>query len=94
MRNLDKENTDKDLVRAFAQFQAQVYVNYGKVMQPWAKLQADYFNQITVDGKCNTTAAEKCIYDVYTIFHHDPYDFRACLQNASCQMNYQKLTPA
>jgi hypothetical protein len=54
----DMKHTAKDLARAYAQYQTQVYVNYGKVMQPWAKLQADYFNYITVDGTCNTTAAE------------------------------------
>ena len=52
------KHTAEDLARAYAQYQTQVYVNYGKVMQPWAKLQADYFNYITVDGSCNTTAAE------------------------------------
>ena len=52
------KHTAEDLARAYAQYQTQVYVNYGKVMQPWAKLPADYFNYITVDGTCNTTAAE------------------------------------
>jgi hypothetical protein len=42
-----------------------VAVNYGKVLYPWAKLQADYYNYITVDGKCNTTAVEECVYKTY-----------------------------
>ena len=37
----DMKHTAEDLARAYAQYQTQVYVNYGKVMQPWAKLQAD-----------------------------------------------------
>lgn len=61
----DQQKTAVDLAKAFASYQTQVAVNYGKVMYPFAKLKADYFNYITVDGRCNTTAAEACVYQTY-----------------------------
>jgi hypothetical protein len=31
-------------------------------MAPWARVYADYYYYITVDGNCNKTAAEECVY--------------------------------
>lgn len=95
----DNRATFTDLAHAYATYQTQVAVNYGRVVKPYEEMYVRYLDAITVNSTCNTEAASKCVYDTYGLHSYTgeaaPTQTPAqCFQAAGCHTKWDTLTAA
>ena len=95
----------KDIVRNIGKVAAYhetgTAVNFAKNVKPFANLYVKWLDAITVDAKCDTEAASKCVYTFWGVEDalsgkpekHDQSALKDCLKRANCQTNWEKLTP-
>jgi hypothetical protein len=93
----DTQETMKSFIHAYSTYKTEEFANFGQAWKPFAQWQVEFFDALTVDGKCNTAAATECVNSWIlagaTKKDHDT-TLMTCASSAGCRTNWQDLTQA
>ena len=93
----DTEQTMKSFIHAYSTYKTEEFANFGQAWKPFAQWQVEFFDALTVDGKCNTAAATECVNSwILAGATKRGYDTTMiqCVSSAGCRTNWQDLTQA
>ena len=93
----DTEQTIKSFIHAYSTYKTEEFANFGQAWKPFAQWQVEFFDALTVDGKCNTAAATECVNSwILAGATRGSYDTTMiqCVSSAGCRTNWQDLTQA